>query len=171
MSLSLLVLVLIPLFVLPAFLFATNRIRIYFYCSLTAALFTGIFFIITTFLPDILSEEVFAQPFMRIFSLILNHYPGLSTQEQAHIVTHFLYLIIYLLVYFISYLLFKIFYIGTNPAIHKPIKIVTKIAYGTSFFILTYIPLVFFFVNIRIIFPFEDGFLSNLFDLIYLIEA
>ncbi len=171
MSLSLLVLILIPLFLVPAILFTTNRIRIYFYCSLFAVLFTGIIFIIISFLPEILSEEIFAQPFMNIFAPLMNHYPGLSVEEESHIITQFLYLIIYLLVYFISYLFFKIFYIGTNPAIHKPIKIITKIAYGASFFILTYIPLVIFFVNIRIILPFEDGFLSNLFDLIYLIEA
>ena len=171
MSLSLIFFLLIPLFLIPAILITTNRIRIYFYCSAISTVLIGILVIVTSFLPDILSETTLAQPFIKVFSFLFINSPNISPLEQSHIICQFLFLIGYLLIYLICYIFYKIFYIGTNPAIRKPTKVITKIAFGIGFFICTYIPLNFFLINTRLIFPFPDGFLTDFFNIIYLIEA
>ncbi len=171
MSLSLIIFILIPIFLLPALIMTTNRIRIYFYCALAGSFAALVLNLAVLIAGANFTEVDLASPFLGMFSSFFNYYPSFTTEEKCHIICMFIYLVIYLIVYLIAYIFIKIFYIGKNPAIRRPVKFITKIMFGLGFFALTYLPLCLFLINIRLLFPFEDGLLSFFFDWIYLLEA
>lgn len=171
MSLSIIILCLLPIFLIPAFVITNNRIRIYFSCSSGATIVVLIIAFVAWLLPEHMSDNILASPFAGISNYIHMSLPYLSSQEVSHIIVQFEYLIIYLVVYLLVYLFFKIFFIGSNPAIRKPIKVIGKIAYGLGFFICTFLPLSLFLINIRLLLPFQDGFLNDFFNLIYYVGA
>lgn len=164
-----LLLILIPLFFIPAFVLPKNKIKFYSTCFSIAGISLILFFLLS-FLFGWDMEN-------RIGSVFLGWLPSLfersdlNEEEIKHLYFCFFCLAMFFVIYLIPYILFKIFFIGKNPDINKPSRKMESIIDIVFFLISTYGMLFLFLVEIREIIPLREGFLSFLFDWIYHIGA
>ena len=171
MSLSLILIFLFVLFLIPTILLSHNRLRFYIACSLPAFVMVSIFLFLNMAFPDLGVETKIGKTFLVLFSWTFKRYEELSVKEIYHLSFSFFLLCVYLLTYLVSFLLWKLFFIGINPNIHKPIRIVQKIFDGLFFFLMTYGFVFLFLISIRRMIPFPDGFLQGLFQWLYPLEV
>ncbi len=171
MTLSLIVVMLIPMFLIPAILLPRNKLHIYTWSLLIASVPVILFFIIENTVPELGLEDGIGEFFEWMFSWLVRDESLLTRAEALHIYAYYGYLIIFVLVYLISYLILKATYIGTNPSVHKASRTIGHILLSTIFFVLTYVLIAMFLIEIRQSFGIEDGFLSWLFEAIYPIGA
>lgn len=170
MSLSLLLLILIPLFLIPAIFLPQNRLKYYSACSLVAF---GVIFFICLFdvlISQIDIEDDIGKAFYGMFKPLIER-SQLSQKEIDHLSFWLTLLFFYGLLYLLSYLGMKFFFIGSNPSIKKPSRRIAKVTLSLLFFLSTYMALAIFLVEAREILPFRDGFLSFLFTWIHPIQA
>ncbi len=169
MTLTLLLLVLIPLFFIPAFVLPKNKIKFYSTCFSIAG-FSLLFFFLLSFFFGWDMEN-------RIGSFLLGWLPffaersDLNEREIIHLYFCFFCLAVFFVIYLIPYVLFKIFFIGKNPDIKKASRKMESIVDIVFFLFSTYGMLFLFLIEIREIIPLREGFLSILFDWIYHIGA
>lgn len=170
MTLSWFLLSLFLIFLLPSILLPQNRLRLYLFGTLSSCLVILVFFIVSFSMPEGALERNIGGFFLFLFPFIGRNIE-LTFQEMCHLSFCFILLIFYLFVYLIVFLIFKYTYVGTNPNIHRSIKRIRRVFQGILFFLSAYIPLFFFFLNIRGILYLPDGFLASLFNLFYEIKA
>lgn len=171
MTISFLILIFTPIFLLPAFLLSHNRLRTYLFSIISATTVLIFIFLLDTFIPKIDLNYNIGKTFYPLWKFLLANNKELTDLERYHVSTSFTYLLIYFLTYILTFIPIKLIFIGTNPNIHKPIKTIQRISDIVLFIIGTYFVFALFIVEIRIILPFNDGFLSSIFSLIYKVEA
>ena len=167
MTLSLILILLLPLLLfLPIFL-PRNKTRFYTICATLAAAPILVLYLLNLFFPSLQLQERIGNIFFVFSAFLYANRVELSQAEMVHLSCNFFYLYSYILVYILSSIVVKLLFIGQNPAIQKPISTIRKVFDALLFFVLTYGILFFFLVDIRILFPFGDGFLSPLMNMIY----
>ncbi|MCI1735465.1 MAG: hypothetical protein LKM30_07010 [Bacilli bacterium] len=171
MTLTLFLFLLIPIFVLPAIFLPLNRVRMFLYGTVSAFVVVGIFYLLNLWLTPLSVSTQLGRAFRPLSAFLVDGHSELSLTEKYHLSFTFFLMLLYFLVYLIVYLLCKLFFIGSNPSFHKPVKAIRKVIDSSLFLVSTYLALALFFINIREILPFGDGFLSWLFALIYPLEA
>ncbi len=171
MTLSILLLLVIPLFLIPALFLSKNRLELYLFCAFPAIVLVLLLSLIDISFPKYEINEKIGTAFLPMWRWIFDGFKELNESERVHLSVSFTYLFFYFVCYFLFYIPMKFFYIGSNPNIHKPIKTVTRIFSVLLFFLSTYGMAFAFLASIRQILPFPDGFLSFLFNLIYRIEV
>ena len=171
MSLSILLLILIPVFLIPAVLLSKNRLQFYLLCAFPSAILILLLFFIDLSLPFLSLNEKIGEAFLPMWHWLYEGYSELNNKEIIHLSCSFTYLFFYLICYILFYIPLKFVFIGSNPNIHKPIKTVTRIIYIIFFMLSTYGVAFVFLAQIRQILPFPDGFLSFFFNLLYQIEV
>ena len=169
MTLSALLLIILPLFLIPALLLPSNRIRLFSYCGLLGFTVVLVFLLLSLRMPLLINN--IGQVFYPMWSPILGGYTTLLASEQYHLSFFLTMFFFYIVSYLICYIFMKVFYKGSNPNINKPIKAIFNILLVVIFVCVTYGSLSYFLIQIREILPFRDGFLSGFFDLIYPLEA
>lgn len=171
MTLSVLLLILLPLFLLPAFLLSKNRLQFYLLCSFPSALGIILLLIIDFSFPSYQINQKIGTAFLPLWNWLFQGYKELNSAEIIHLSCCFSYLLLYFILYLICYLFVKKFYIGSNPNIHGYINLLTRFFSIILFFLTTYGICFLFLIEIREILPFPDGFLSFLFNWFYQIEV
>lgn len=171
MTLSLFLLLLLPVFVVPAIFLSLNRLRSYFLPSIFAFALVFSLYLFQVFFPSLEVEEKIGKAFLGMWQFLFRPFIELSQGEIYHLSFDFTLLFLYLLTYTIFFFVTKIYFIGDNPSIHKQVRHVRHTYVGIFFVVFTYGALFFFLISIREILPFEDGFLSFFFPAIYPIEA
>ena len=169
MSLSLLFLLAFPLFLLPSLLLPSHRLKVYVLSSLLGGVFVLLFYFVDLAFPEIGLVAIVGQPLLSLLSSTFG--PEQTLAERCQVATAFLLLFVYLVLYLVSYLLQKVFLMGGNMTIHWSGKILRHIGFSLLFLLLTFLPFVLFFLNIRILLPIPDGFLSPLFQFFFPLEA
>lgn len=170
MSLSLILILLLPLFVIPAFFLPQNRLRFYTICSLIATGIVVTINLLNLFLSSLNIEGNMGKFFYPMFSFLLNR-NTLANASIYHLSFWLTNLLIYFLSYLLTYLIIKFHFIGKNPDIHKVVTKFTKAINILLFLVSTYVVLGVFLIEIREILPVQEGNLSWLFALIYPLEA
>ena len=171
MSLSILLLILIPVFLIPAGLLSKNRLQFYLLCAFPSAILILLLFFIDLSLPFLSLNEKIGEAFLPMWHWLYEGHSELNNKEIIHLSCSFTYLFFYFICYILFYIPLKFVFIGSNPNIHKPIKTVTRIIYIIFFMLSTYGVAFVFLAQIRQILPFPDGFLSFFFNLLYQIEV
>ena len=171
MSVSLLCLLLLPMFLLPCFLLSHNRLRTYNLCSLPSAIVLLIIFFTDLFVPSIDLNTKIGEIFYPLWKYTIGGYKEFSIVEKYHLSTSFTYLLFYFITYILCYIPVKIFFIGSNPNIHKKIHFIQRFLNSILFLLSTYGIAVCLIAEIRIMLPFDDGFLSFFFNWLYRIEV
>lgn len=165
MTLSFLLIVLIPLFLIPTFLLSRNKIRFYNIGFGMASICVFALQLWDYFVGVGLTHGL-ASVVRPLFSFFIDR-SYLDNEEVNHLLACFAYLGIYFIVYGITYVILKIFFIGKNPDIQKKSTRFQSIFNNILYFAFTYGMLFLFLVQIRQILPLKDGFLSFVFQLIY----
>lgn len=170
MTLSIVLLIILPLFLIPSILLSLNRLRSLLFSLLpgTALLFLIILF--DAMIPSLMLNERIGGFFSNVFLFIFKGYNELDSKEIIHLSATFGYFLIYLICFAICVIPVKIFYVGINPSIHKRIRLVQRLFDIILFLATTYGVLAIFLIEIREIIPLQDGFLSFLFNAIYRLE-
>ncbi len=171
MSLSIIVLCLIPIFLAPAVFLPRNKLYTYTGSLLIAIVPVLLFNLIEIFIPEIGIEAGIGEFFEWMFSWLVREEDLLTRAEALHIYAWFGYLVIFAFVFLIAQFILRTVYIGTNPSVHKPSRTLFHILISALFFILTYLSVSLFLTEIRMCFGFEDGFLTFVFEAIYPIGA
>ncbi len=170
MTLSLLLIILIPLFLIPVFMLPSNKLTLYTFCATIGTGPALVLSLLDIFIPAIKLGEVIGSFFLPMWSF-LSAKPTLNTQEIYHLSFFLTMGFMYLILYLISFFVINSFYIGVNPDIRKVSTIFQQIFSVVLFFTFTYGTLFIFLVETREILPLRDGFLGWLFQLIYQIKA
>lgn len=171
MNLSILLLLLIPLFLIPSILLPLNRLRVFLIASTCAFLLVSLLYLFNHWIKEDFIEQAIGEKFRWFSGFLYENRAELSQVEKKHLSFSFFLLAMYLLVYFIIFIPVKLIYVGNNPSFHKQLKTVQKVIVSILFFLTTFGIAFFFLVNIRMILPFEDGFLKDFFDFLYRIEV
>lgn len=171
MTLSLVLIILIPLFILPAILLPLNRLRVFLIGTTSAFLVVAFIYLLNSWTGKSFIEQTIGKYFLFLSSFFYVSKIELSMIEIYHISFSFFLLALYLIIYFVVLLFTTIFYVGNNPSFHKQLKFVQKFFVSILFFVTTFSIVFFFFVNIRLILPIRDGLFENIFSLFYKIEA
>lgn len=169
MSLSLLIIILFPIFFIPAIMLPKNKLKVYTLSSFIGSSFFLIFFILNILIPAFNIESTIGKAFLGMFFFIDKTY--LTTEEVYHISFYLTCTFFYMVLYIISFIIIKRFYIGKNPDIVKPLSRIANFLYILLFLVFTHILLSFVLIQIREIIPLRDGFLESFFNWIYIIEA
>lgn len=171
MNLTFLLLLFAPLLLIPSFLLPSNKVRMYLIPSFTAFFFVVVTLLTNTIFPELYLEEKIGSFFLPMSHFLYRGYIELSQSEIYHLSFSFFLLLLFAVVFLVIYLPVRFFFIGTNPSIRKPMRYITKVFLALSLFFTLYFMACCFFINIRLILPFPDGFLEPLFSIIYPIEA
>lgn len=171
MTLSLLLIILIPLFIFPSILLPLNRLRIFLIGTISSFLIVGFIYLLNIWIGNNFLEQNIGKYFIFLSGYFYLSIIELSSSEIYHLSFNFFLIFLYFLIYILVFIPVKILYIGKNPSFHKQINHVSKIIYSLIFFITTYSICFFFLINIREIIPLNDGLFQNIFDFIYKIEA
>jgi hypothetical protein len=170
MTISLCLLLLFPLFLIPALLLPSNRMRVY-----TIAAATGFGLIALEIFLSVVSggqlEQILGKVFMPLYGVFLNAIPTLSVLEKQHLSFFFLAFASYFVAYFAAYLIQKQVAIGTNPNIQKPATKISHVLSIIAFLVFTYGGLCLYIIETRELLPLRDGLLAPFFQVIYPIEA
>ena len=170
MTLSLVLIVLIPLFVIPVVMLPQNKLKFFTFCALAG---TALIFVLefSNFLFSSLQIRVnIGKAFYPMFAFFA-YRPYLSLEECYDLSFLFTMLFFYGICYFATFLILKRIHIGSNPNIRKPSSIISTIFDTVIFLVCTYGVLAIFLIDIRIILPLGDGFLGWLFQLIHPLKA
>jgi hypothetical protein len=170
MSLSLLLVLLIPFFLIPSLFLPRNKLIIYTLSSGIPAIFFIVLFFFDTFYSSYSISNAVGEAFMGMFSFFTDR-ETLSLAQKTHITYNLTCLFFYMILYLVSYFSSKFWFIGSNPNIHKAYTLLEKFILSALFFVFTYGVLFLFIVEIREIIPLSDGFLSFLFNIIYKVGA
>lgn len=171
MTLSILILLIFPLFLIPSLFLSKNRLDLYLFCAFPSLVLILLLSLIDISFPTYEINEKIGRAFLPMWSWIFKGYRELNQSEFVHLSVSFTYLFFYFICYFLFYFPLKFIFIGSNPNIHKPIKTITRILSIILFLFSTYGMAFVFLASIRQILPFPDGFLSFLFNLVYRIEV
>lgn len=169
MTLSLLFLLIAPLFLLSSIFLPSHRLKVYVRSSLLGGMAVLLISFVDIFFPDVQIVVLLGQPFLPLFFFLLSSEQ--TFLEQCRIASAFFLLLLYFLLYLLSYALQKLLFLGQNMTIHWSGKILRHVGYSILFLLFTFVPLVLFFLNIRILLPFPDGIFSSLFQFFYPLEA
>ena len=167
MSISIILLIAAVVFILPAILIPENRLRFYTHNSLFAAIICVVLMLIDIIFKNINFNQSLGKVFYPLYSWFLNLNIEMPITERYHISAYLTYLIIYGILYLFMYIMGKVFFLGTNPNIHKSTKTIRHIINIVIFVVTTYGFFAFVSINIRELLPFKDGFLAGFFNLIY----
>lgn len=170
MTLSLMLIFIVPLILIPIFFLPRNKLTFYTICASIGSGPALVLSLLDLFIPTIEIGQDIGRFFFPMWSFIIDR-STFKENEMFHLSFFFTMLFFYFLLYIISFLFLKRLFIGTNPDIIKVSTIFEKIVSILLFFIFTYGTLFMFFVEIRQVLPLRDGFLGWLFQLIYRIEA
>lgn len=170
MSLSLFLILLLPLFLVPAFLLPQNKLRFFTLASSTGVLLILVLTLTDVFFPDTHLMYSFGAFFYPMFAPFLNR-PELNQEEIYHLSAFFAFAFLYGVCYLLTYIPLKIFYIGSNPYLKAPLNKVRRAVEIILYLGMSYALLFFFFVEVREILPFQDGFMKDFFQAVYPIEA
>lgn len=169
MSLSWILIIILPLFSIPLIILPNNKVRIF-----SISLFIGISIVVILNILNALNNSVSqttGKIMYPLYSWMVKGNIELNQKEKYHVSFIFTQALFFSIITISSYIVFNLFYIGKNPSIKKN---------GGKFFniflrIITYLGLYltfsFFLISIRNLTSLEDGFLKDLFNLIYYIGA
>jgi hypothetical protein len=170
MTLSIFLIILLIIFLVPALLLPQNRIRFFLIASLTSTALLIFVFIFSLGFTTTEFEAGISSLFSFLFPSIVNN-PELNQMEVNHLITWFMALVFYILIYLILFGISKSIFVGTNPNIKETTKRIHRILEALAFLVSTFVPLAIFFINIRGILPFQDGFLATIFNALYSVRA
>ena len=169
MSLSAMIFVLFPLFLIPSIILPSNRMKVFCIASLFAGLPTLVLFLAALLSPgDILLLTLgdALSPFVSFLFL-----SGMTHYERSLIGLAFLCLLLYFLLTIVTLLIQKAFVLGSNVTIRLGPHPIAHFIYAFFFLLFTYGMLVLFLITIRQILPLPEGFLSPLFQSLLPLEA
>ena len=169
MTLSFLLILLIPIIVVPALVLPHNKINFGIFSLLYALSIPIAFSFINIVYPNF--EVDLGLSTYPMFSWIISGYKELNIKERAHISFILFLFMIFFFIFIITFTIQNTFLLGQNPSIHTTRKKFYRIFQSTVFFSLAYFSLAYFLISIREILSIQDGFLSSLFSLIYKIEV
>lgn len=169
MTLSFLLIFILACSIIPAIFLPANKIKTYVISS--SAGFVVSFFLFFMCLNFSLFEYSLGKGVYPMFAFILNGNKDFSFIEKYHISSFLFITFLYVILYIISYIITKIFYIGTNPNIHKATSVIFNVFLSTIFTIFTGVFISIILIEIRQLLPISDGFLSAIFQTFYKIEA
>ncbi len=169
MSLSAAILALFPIFLIPAIFLPSNRMKVFFFASLSAAIPVAVFILVCMFLPDKQLLLSFGNVFVSSFSAF--YVEGMTFLEKAQVALLLFSLMVYFVIYLVAYVLQKVFVLGSNVTIRIGPNPMGHFLYSFFFILFTYVFLVVFLAGIRQILPFPDGFLSPLFQWLFPLGA
>ena len=170
MTLSLLLILLFPLFLVPAIFLPHNRLFSYLIPAFVSTLVLLSLLMIELFAPGLSFFDRIGSFFEPMFSFLMNK-RELMEEEILHLSCFYALGLIYGITYLIAFLLMKRFYIGSSPYVSSPIKKTGKVFEVILLNICTYLILFFFLIEIRRAIPLREGFLAPFFSWIYPIEA
>jgi len=171
MTLSLGIIIILPLFIIPVVLLPINRIRFFLGGTLIAFFLTAIIYLTDAFFPTAGLGDMIGSWAYPIFRFLIEGHIELNTPERYHISFCLFLFILYLTIYLIYFLFGKIFFVGNNPSFNRKTTKLRKAFDGFIFILTTYIGLIIILINIRMILPFSYGVLNPLFNWIYTIGA
>lgn len=169
MSLSTVIFVLLPLFLIPAIVLPSNRMKVYFISSFFAAIPVMVLVLVCL----LYSENRILLSFGSIFSPIFQAFfiDGMTSLEKAQVSLFFVSLVLYFILYIISYAIQKVFVLGSNVTIKIGPNPIGHFFYAVFFVLFTFGALAMFLIGIRQILPLPDGFLSGFFQWLFPLEA
>lgn len=171
MSLSLLLIFIVPLFILPSILLPLNRLRMFLIGTISSFVVIAFIYMLNIWIGNNFLEQNIGKAFLFLSSFFYLSKVELSSVEIYHLSFSFFLIALYFLLYIIVFIPTKLLYIGKNPSFHKQINFFSKIVYSVLFFISTFSICFFFLINIREILPLNDGLFQNVFNFFYKIEA
>ena len=161
MTLSLVLVLLLPVCLIPAVLLPDHRLRMFLYGLIGPAVLYLVFAGILFYYPGIASKVGLAIPFYRG---LLSAHPELTSFEEGELSYALFSFLLTLVLAALLTLLLSLRYIGKNPDIHKPTRTVFHVLRSLFFFAITYGILFHFFACVRYLLPVPEGFLSPLFQ-------
>lgn len=171
MTISAITILLSVFFLLPSFLMSHNRLRKYIFTLLPSVFTLFLLYFIDLTVKKIDLNTSIGEFFYPMWGWLFQGYKEFTMIERLHLSASFTYLSIYILLLILSSFIVPIFFVGTNPEIHKPIRFVHRLLDIILFLVFSYGVLFVFIAEIRMLLPFPDGFLSPIFNLIYSIKA
>ncbi len=169
MTLSLLLIFIFVCSLFPSIFLPSNKIKTYILSAIAGFIIIFFLYFLCLNFPSLeYSLGKFSHP---MFAFLLDGYIELSLVERYHISACLFMLFIFFLSYIISYTFVKIFYIGSNPNIHKATNVISRTLLSVLFLSLSAFLLSVFLIEIRLIIPLQDGLFSKMFQFIYKIEA
>jgi hypothetical protein len=165
MTLSLALLILIPLFLIPTFLLPRNKLWLYSFCAGVPFILFIAVSIFDKFTPSFSIMEKIGKGFLGMFSFLTER-ETISMESRLRITFFLACIFLYLVIYLILYISSRFWFIGKNPSIHKRYTTPEKILLAMFFFISTYGFFAIILIGIRQIIPLSDGFLKWMFDII-----
>ena len=169
MSLSIILLIIAPIFGIPLFLLPDNKIRIF-----SFSFITGFSLVVALIVLDIIYNQFAIRIAKGIYPAVgwfFNNNKELSINEKYRIIFSFVQILAFLLGTIISYVTFNTIYIGKNPSISKKNNQVLNAFWRVIMFFISYLPVCYFLICIRGVSSLSDGFMKPLFNLIYYIGA
>lgn len=170
MSLSILLILFIPIFLIPCIFLPKNKLIIFSLSSGIPGTFFVLLFIFDLVFPSLNIKNSIGETFLGMFSFLTNR-PILNHEQQIHLTFNFVCLFFYFILYLLIYMTSKFWFIGINPSVHKTLSIAKKVLLSLLFFSFSYVVFFIFMVEIREIIPLSDGFLSFFFNIIYNVGA
>lgn len=169
MSLSVILLIISPLFAIPLLLLPNNKVRIF-----SFSLLIGFGFILTLNIFNSINNNFgysIGKGIYPLYSWFIDGNIELSKVERYHTSFVFTQAIIFLVLVISFYTLFNVFYIGKNPSIEKNKGKFLNIFLKIVIYLLSFATISYFLISIRYLTCMEDGFMSGLFNLIYKVGA
>lgn len=169
LNLSMLIIMIVIINIFPAILLSSNKIKIYIYSCIPGFILVFFAFFICLNFPDV--KYTLGKATYPLFHWLLDNYEGFTFNELYHISANLFLAFIYVIFYIITFIIIKLCFVGVNPNASRPATVFNKVILSTSFMVFTAVVISIILIEIRMILPINDGFLSSIFQLIYKIEA
>ncbi len=170
MTVSLLLILFLPLFRIPSYLLPRNRLKVYLYSALVAC-----FVISLIGLADRIGgssiEDKLGRFFSPMFSFLIDPIDGITVKEAHHVYCYLANSLLYVLSFLLALPIFSFFLIGDNPSIYHHVRWLSRFFLSFFFVLSTYGIFFLVIVNLRGILPFPSGFLEPVFARFYPLGA
>lgn len=167
MSLSLILIFIIPFVLFPAIILPTNKLKMYSLVTILPLIIFIVLLLLELIFPSIHIYEAFGYIFFPVFNVIFVGFKEYSLSETIYLSSTIFTFIIYLIFLLFSYIIINHNFTGSNATRHKKRDYIAKIIYSIFFFLLVYFLIFYFLSSIRSLIPLEEGFFSPLFSLIH----
>ena len=171
MSLSIVLLLISPLFAIPLFLLPNNKVRIF-----SFSLLIGFGIVLTLNIFNSVNNnfgQSIGKALYPLYSWLIDGNIELSSIEKYHISFVFTQGLLFFIFSIAFYIVFNVFYIGKNPSIQKNSSTLTltNVFFRVVIYLISYTTVSFFLISIRNLTCMEEGFFSSLFNVIYYVGA
>ena len=169
MSLSIVLIIIAPIFAIPLFLLPDNKVRIF-----SFSLLIGFGIVLTLNIINSIHDSFglsIGKGIYPAFNWFLKNNIELSNNERYHMSFIFIQIILFFLGSTISYVSFNTIYIGKNPSVPKKNNNTLNTIFKLIMYFISYLTVSYFLICIRSLTCMEDGFMSNIFNQVYYVGA